>query len=78
VTRANGTGRDGAQDKPSPGLYDLLAMGIAWSLMVAGGLGIGLAIDAWLGSSPWGVLAGLAFGVLAAIGSAVRQLRKYL
>lgn len=66
------------EKKPSPQLFDLLAMGISWALMVAGGLGIGLAIDAWLHSSPIGTLCGLAFGIVAAVAAAVRQLRRYL
>ncbi len=66
------------ENKPSPKLFDMFAMGISWALMVAGGLGIGLAIDSWLHSSPVGTLCGLAFGIVAAIGAAVRQLRRYL
>jgi hypothetical protein len=66
------------QKKPSPQLFDLFAMGLSWALMVVGGLGIGLGIDAWLHSSPIATLCGLAFGVTAAIGAAVKQLRRYL
>jgi F0F1-type ATP synthase assembly protein I len=69
---------DPAEEKPSPRLFDLMTMGLASALMVGGGLGIGLGIDDWLHSSPVGTLLGLAFGVVAAVGATVRQLRRYL
>ena len=64
--------------KPSPRILDLLAMGLALALMVSLGLVLGLVVDSWLHSSPWGALGGLAFGVVAAVGSVVRQVRRYL
>lgn len=64
--------------KPSPRLFDLMTMGLASALMVGGGLAIGIAIDAWLHSSPIATLSGLAFGVVAAVGSTIRQVRRYL
>jgi len=66
------------EEKPSPRAFDLMAMGLASALMIGGGLGIGLGIDAWLHSSPIATLIGLAFGVVAAVGSTVRQIRRYL
>ncbi len=66
------------EKKPSPGLFDLMAMGISSALMVGGGLGIGIGIDDWLHSSPVATFLGLALGVVAAIGATVRQARRYL
>lgn len=65
-------------ERPSPGIFDLMTMGLATALMVAAGLGIGLGVDDWLHSSPWGVLGGLLFGVVGAVGSTLHQLRKFL
>lgn len=65
-------------DKPSPRLLDLMAMGLGSALMVGLGLLFGVLADDRFHSSPWGVLVGLVFGLIAAIGSTVRQMRKYL
>jgi len=66
------------EDKPSPRAFDLLAIGLASALMIGGALGIGLAVDAWLHSSPVGTLVGLVLGIAAAVGSTVRQIRRFL
>lgn len=66
------------EEKRSPGVFDLLTMGMASALMIGAGLGIGLAIDDWLHSSPIATLAGLAFGITAAIGSTIKQIRRFL
>jgi F0F1-type ATP synthase assembly protein I len=66
------------EDKPSPRLFDLMTMGLASALMIGLGLGAGIGIDDWLHSSPVATLLGLAFGVVAAIGATVKQVRKYL
>jgi len=55
-----------------------MAIGLASALMIGGGLGIGLAVDAWLHSSPIATLVGLAVGLLAAVASTVRQIRRFL
>jgi len=65
-------------EKPQPGVFDLMTIGLASALMIGGGIGIGLAVDDWLHSSPVGVLVGLAFGIVAAVGATVRQLRRFL
>ncbi len=64
--------------KPSPGLFDLLAMGLASALMVGIGLAAGLGIDVWLHSEPIGVICGLVVGLAAAVASTVHQVRNYL
>ena len=66
------------EGKPPPSVFDLMTMGLASALMIGGGIGIGLAVDDWLHCSPIGVLVGLAFGVVAAVGATVRQLRRFL
>jgi F0F1-type ATP synthase assembly protein I len=66
------------EKKPSPRLFDLMAMGLSSALMVGGGLGIGIGVDGWLHSSPVATFFGLALGVVAAIGATVRQVRRYL
>ena len=55
-----------------------MTIGLASALMIGAGLGIGLGIDAWLHSSPIATLIGLAFGIFAAVGATVRQVRKLL
>ena len=64
--------------RPSPGVFDLMAMGLASALMIGAGLGAGLAVDNWLGSSPIATIVGLAFGIVAAVGATVHQARKFL
>lgn len=66
------------EDKPSPSLFDLMTMGLASALMIGVGLGIGVGIDDWLHSSPIATFAGLAFGLFAAVGNTVYQVRRYL
>jgi len=66
------------EGRPPPRLFDLLSIGVASALMIGGGLGIGLAVDSWLNSSPIATLIGLVFGIVAAIGSTVRQVRRFL
>jgi F0F1-type ATP synthase assembly protein I len=55
-----------------------MAIGLASALMIGLALGGGLAIDAWLHSSPIATLIGLVIGIAAAVASTVRQIRKLL
>jgi F0F1-type ATP synthase assembly protein I len=55
-----------------------MTIGLASALMIGLALGIGLAVDAWLHTSPIGTLIGLALGIAAAVGSTVHQIRKLL
>ncbi len=66
------------EEKPPPRVFDLMTIGLASALMIGIALGAGLAIDAWLHTSPIATLVGLAVGIAAAVGSTVRQIRKLL
>lgn len=66
------------EEKPPPRVFDLMAIGLTTALMIGIPLGLGVAVDAWLNSSPIGTLVGLALGITAAVGSTVRQLKRLL
>ncbi len=66
------------EEKPSPRVFDLLSIGLASALMIGIGLGVGVGIDAWLNSSPIATFVGLVVGITAAVGSTVRQVRRFL
>jgi F0F1-type ATP synthase assembly protein I len=66
------------EEKPSPGLFDLMALGIASAIMIGVGLAAGVGIDDWLHSSPLATLLGLLFGLVAAVGNFVHQIRRFL
>ena len=66
------------EEKPPPRVFDLMTIGLASALMIGIALGGGLAIDAWLHTSPIATLIGLAVGIAAAVGSTVRQIRKLM
>jgi F0F1-type ATP synthase assembly protein I len=66
------------EGKPSPGLMDLLSMGIASALAIAVGLVGGLLLDSWLKTSPLLTFVGLVLGVAAAIVLTVHLARRSL
>ncbi len=66
------------EEKPSPGIFDLMTMGVASAAMIGVATGAGVALDDWLHTSPLVTLVGLAFGLVAGIGNIVFQIRKYL
>ena len=66
------------EEKPPPRVFDLMAIGLTTALLIGIPLGLGVAVDAWLNSSPIGTLIGLALGITAAVGSTVRQLKRLL
>ncbi|MGD0379472.1 MAG: AtpZ/AtpI family protein [Acidimicrobiales bacterium] len=66
------------EEKPPPRVFDLMTIGLASALMIGIALGVGLAIDAWLHTSPIGTLIGLAVGITSAVGATVHQIRKLL
>jgi F0F1-type ATP synthase assembly protein I len=59
-------------------LGDLFWIGTACAICVVAGGGIGYALDAWLGTTPWITFGGLAFGIVSAVLLAVNQVRRYL
>lgn len=66
------------EQKPSPGLFDLLTMGLGVALAVGCGLVAGLTADSWLHTGPALTFVGLAAGVVLGIAFVVSQARKYL
>ncbi len=48
-------------------LGPLTSVGISFVLAIVMGAGIGLALDRWLGTSPWGFLVFFVIGVAAGI-----------
>jgi F0F1-type ATP synthase assembly protein I len=57
-------------------LGPLTSVGISFVLAIVMGAGIGLALDRWLGSSPWGFLVFFAIGVVAGILNVYRAFGK--
>jgi len=66
------------EEKPSPGLFDLLTMGLGVALAIGAGLVLGLLVDSWLHTGPALTFVGLAVGVGLGITFVVVQARKYL
>lgn len=61
-----------------PSMSDLLALGLTMAILVGGGLGLGLLVDDWLGTSPIATLVGLAIGVVLAGVALWEKARRYL
>jgi F0F1-type ATP synthase assembly protein I len=57
---------------------DFFWLGTACALSIIGAGAIGWGLDSWLGTQPWLVLGGLAFGVLCAVLLSWAQIRKFL
>jgi hypothetical protein len=66
------------EEKPSPGLFDLLTMGLGVALTIGAGLVVGLLADGWLHTGPALTFVGLAIGVALGVLFVVDQARKYL
>jgi F0F1-type ATP synthase assembly protein I len=66
------------EEKPTPGAFDLMALGLTMALLIGAGLGLGLLVDDWLHSSPVATFIGLGLGVTFAVIAVVEQARKYL
>jgi ATP synthase protein I len=64
--------------KPLPGAYAFVGMGTSAAGCVAVGVGLGVALDHWLGTSPLFLLVGLTIGLVAAVASVVAQIRRFL
>jgi ATP synthase protein I len=57
-------------------LGPLTSVGISFVLAIVMGSGIGLGLDRWLGTSPWGFLIFFAMGVVAGILNVYRAFGK--
>jgi F0F1-type ATP synthase assembly protein I len=55
-----------------------MTLGMTMAILVGGGLGLGLLVDDWLGSSPVGTLVGLAVGVALAAAALWQRAKQYL
>jgi hypothetical protein len=65
-------------EKPTPGLFDLLTMGVGMGVAVAIGLVAGLLADALLHTGPGLTFLGLALGVAGGVAFVVTRARKFL
>jgi F0F1-type ATP synthase assembly protein I len=65
-------------DDSSPSAYDLLTLGLTMAILVGGGLGLGILVDDWLGSSPIATFVGLFLGVTFAGLALWERARRYL
>jgi F0F1-type ATP synthase assembly protein I len=66
------------EEKPSPGLFDLLTMGLGVALVIGAGLLLGLLADGWFHTGPALTFVGLALGVALSVFFVIDQARKYL
>ena len=74
-----GTGHGGAEPRGlTPGATAFLGLGLSIGLCLAIMVGGGVAVDAWLHWSPFGLLVGLALWVVMAVLMVVATVRKYL
>ena len=72
-------GPDGAGHRGmTAGASAFLGLGLSIGVCLAITVGGGLALDAWLHSSPLGLLVGLTLGVVLAVAMVVATVRKYL
>jgi F0F1-type ATP synthase assembly protein I len=70
---------DGHEDSGlAAGATAFLGLGISIGLSVAILVGAGVLVDTWLHWSPFGLLVGLALGVIMAVLMVVATVRKYL
>lgn len=63
---------------PLPGALAFVGLGTTIAGCVAAGVLSGLAVDAWLHSSPIGLVVGLVLGLIAAVGAVTALVRRYL
>jgi F0F1-type ATP synthase assembly protein I len=72
------TAPDSTAAKPLPGALAFVGLGTTVAGCVAVGVGGGIALDAWLNTSPLLLIVGLVLGVAAAVMSVRAQVRRYL
>ena len=74
-----GTEPDAGPDRGlTPGATAFMGLGLSIGLSLAILVGAGVAVDAWLHWSPFGLLTGLAAGVVMSVLIVVAAVRKYL
>ncbi len=61
-----------------PGTAAFATMGMTAAILIAVGVVLGLWADHAGGTSPWGLLIGIALGTVAAVVSVVKQVRRFL
>jgi F0F1-type ATP synthase assembly protein I len=72
----------GPQERPPTLMSGVASMGAAWGMAfdfvvtILAGLGLGWLFDRWQGSSPWGILAGLGVGFVAAFVRIIRNTQR--
>jgi len=64
--------------KDLPGVVAFMAMGMTVAIIIAVFVVLGLWADHAWGTSPWGLLIGIALGTVAAVVSVVKQVRRFL
>jgi Putative F0F1-ATPase subunit Ca2+/Mg2+ transporter len=64
--------------KPLPGAWAFVGLGTTVAGCVAVGVGGGIALDAWLHTSPLFLVIGLVLGLAAAVATVVAQVRRFL
>jgi|SoiMethySBSTD1v2_1073268.scaffolds.fasta_scaffold4192496_1 ATP synthase protein I len=75
-TASGGTGGGGGEAEILAGWYRMAGVGIEFVVAIALCAGVGYAIDRWRGSSPWGVLIGLALGFAVGLRSLIRVAKR--
>ena len=54
----------------------LASLGLTVGVATAIGVGLGVLVDRWLGSGPWGLVLGLLLGVTAGFTQVLRDIRR--
>jgi hypothetical protein len=65
------------EEKPSPGVFTLVGMGVSIALCIAAGLVLGVWLDAVTHLSPWFSLLGLLVGIVFAVTTAYVQIKRF-
>jgi F0F1-type ATP synthase assembly protein I len=60
------------------GVAAFAVMGTTIATCIGVGVVIGLGVDAWLSTSPWGLFFGIVLGTVAAVVSVVKLVRRFL
>jgi len=68
--------QSGLSDLPGVAAFAVMGTSIATCLGV--GVVLGLGVDSWLSTSPWGLIFGIVLGTVAAVVSVVKLVRRFL